>query len=181
MLFSIILTLSYSFLSFQSGAVNINDQPQPYEDADAYEVYAAVLSLKVAASWPEAAKTIVIQSQTIKFRMCLRPEPESERIIGTAISDYIKLNEKPWLLQKRFVIEKSYELVSSEELRSFEPGRGWTELSAVGFNADKTVAVVFMMHHCGRLCGTGFFHVLQKKNGRWEPLDWKGSRCVLNS
>jgi hypothetical protein len=54
---------------------------------------------------------------------------------------------------------------------------GWIELSAVGFNATKTVAVVYMGHHCGSLCGGGGFHVLEKKNGQWVPLEWKGSSC----
>jgi hypothetical protein len=55
---------------------------------------------------------------------------------------------------------------------------GWIELSAIGFNADKTVAVVYMGHLCGGLCGGGQFHVLQKKDGKWEPLKWQGKRCA---
>src|SRR5262245_49864995 len=193
MLFNIILMLISHFLSFQSDAVNISDQSRSYEDADAYEVYSAILPSDW--TWRVAnAKTIVIRIQTTGYHMCLRPEPESERIIGDAISEYIKLNEKPWMFQKHFGIEKQYELISSDELKSiFEQGgwekfyerypdsRGWIDLSAVGFNSDKTVAVVYMGHHCGSLCGGGGFHVLQKKNDKWVPLVWKGSTCAWAS
>lgn len=55
---------------------------------------------------------------------------------------------------------------------------GWIELSAVGFNTEKTVAVVYIGHNCGVLCGGGHFHVLQKREGKWQPLKWKGSSCA---
>ena len=55
------------------------------------------------------------------------------------------------------------------------------ELSAVGFNVNKTVAVVYMGHYCGALCGGGGFHVLKKKDGKWVALDWKGSSCAWAS
>jgi hypothetical protein len=58
---------------------------------------------------------------------------------------------------------------------------GWIELSAVGFNVDKTVAVVYMGHHCGPLCGSGGFHVLEKKDGKWVALGWEGSGCAWAS
>jgi hypothetical protein len=43
---------------------------------------------------------------------------------------------------------------------------GWIELSAVGLNHDKTVAIVYVGHHCGGLCGGGGFRVLHKAEGR---------------
>jgi len=58
---------------------------------------------------------------------------------------------------------------------------GWIELSAVGFNADKMAAVVYMGHYCGGLCGGAGFHVPQKKDGKCAPLEWKGETCVWRS
>jgi hypothetical protein len=118
--------------------------------------------------------------------MCLRPEPESERIIGSAISEHVKLNEKPWLLRPRFVIKQPYKLIGPGEpengnwkkfYKRYPNSGGIFALSAVGFNADKTVAIVYMGHHCGGLCGGGGYHILQKRSGKWEPLKWKGSSC----
>lgn len=126
--------------------------------------------------------------------MCLRPEKESEKTIGEPISQYVKLGETPWLLQQKFITQIPYKLLTADELKSaFEPegwesfyrrypdSGGWIELSAVGFNANKTVAVVYMGNHCGGLCGGGKFHVLQKKDGKWIPLDWKGKSCGWES
>src|SRR5262249_55248754 len=147
------------------------------EDAEAYEVYAAILP--TGWLWQvQKAKSLIIRSETVAHEMCLQPaDAASEKIVGPAISEYVKLNEKTWLLHRRFDIEKPYELIAYDDLMSaFKEGQwenfdarypnsgGWIELSAVGFNADKTVAVVYMGHHCGSLCGGGSFHVLQKKD-----------------
>ena len=124
--------------------------------------------------------------------MCLEPEKEYEELVGPAIAEYVRLNKKAWLLQKKFQIDNPYDLITPDELKlTFESGpTGWENfykqhpdsggfivLSAVGFNADKTVAVVYMGHSCGNLCGEGRFHVLQKKDGKWSPLNWKGKSC----
>jgi hypothetical protein len=43
-----ILPLISSLLLYQSGAVSTDNQPKPYEEAEAYEVYSAILP----AEWP---------------------------------------------------------------------------------------------------------------------------------
>lgn len=164
-----------------------------YEDQDAYEVYSAILPLE----WPlrdAHAKRLVIQNETKGFEMCLRPEKEWQEKLGPAISDYVRSNAKPSLLQPRIQVEVPYQLIIADELTSaiqtsgwegfyqrYPDSGGWMELSAVGFNVNKTVAVVYMGHHCGPLCGGGGFHVLEKKDGKWVALDWKGSSCAWAS
>jgi hypothetical protein len=186
------LVITFSLLP-QSAAVTKDELPAPYADADAYEVYSTILP----SEWPlrvAKAKTVVILSATKSYEMCLRPEKESEEMIGSAISDYIKLNKKTWRLQQKFSLGIPSITISSDELKSaFEQAGwdgfykqhpnsgGWIELSAVGFNADKTVAVVYMGHNCGMLCGGGGFHVLRKKEGKWIPLEWKGRSCAWAS
>ena len=129
------------------------------------------------------AKKLVIHNKASAFEMCIKTEGESKEILKDAISDYIELSKKGWLLQRRFKIEKPYELITSNELKStFDRGSwekfnerypnsgGYIELSTVGFNKDKTVAIVHMGHYCGSLCGGGTFYVLQKKEGKWRQL-----------
>ena len=126
--------------------------------------------------------------------MCLRPQEEWQEKIGPAISDYVRSNAKPSLLQPRIKVGVPYQLIIADELTSaiqtsgwegfyqrYPDSGGWVELSVVGFNVNKTVAVVYMGHHCGRLCGGGGFHVLEKKDGKWIALDWKGSNCAWAS
>lgn len=44
-------------------------------------------------------------------------------------------------------------------------------LSPVGFNRERTVAVVFGRSVCGMLCGAGEIRVLRKQQGRWLPAE----------
>ncbi len=189
MLHKIISLLILPLLLYQSGNSN-NGKPTPYESQDAYEVYSAILP----SEWPlrvAHAKALIIQTETRGYEMCLRPEKEWEQKIGPAISDYVRMNAKPSLLQRRINLEIPYQLVLADKLRSaiqngswegfqqqYPDSGGWIELSAVGFNNDKTVAVVYMGHYCGGLCGGGGFHILEKKDGQWVALDWKGSSCA---
>ena len=164
-----------------------------YEDEEAYEIYSAILPWE----WPlrdAHAKGLIIQTETKGYQMCLRPDNEWQEKIGPAISDYVRSNLKPSLLQPKIKVSVPYQLIIVDELTSalqtvgwegfyqrYPDSGGWIELSAVGFNVDKTVAVVYMGHHCGPLCGGGGFHVLEKKDGKWVALDWKGSSCAWAS
>ncbi len=182
-----------TLLLLQTPAVTKDGPGEPYTDADAYEVYSAI----IPSEWPlrvAKAKALVIQSQTRAYEMCLTPDQGSAEVVGGAISDYNSQNEKVWQLQKKFNLEVPYQIIAPDHFKAaFERG-GWDgfykeypdsggliELSAVGFNPERTVAVVYMGHSCGMLCGGGGFHVLQKKDGRWVPLEWKGSSCYWAS
>ena len=183
----LLLVIPLALLHPLAGA---QDQLRQYEDADAYDVYLAILPLE----WPLSvanAKALVIAAETSGYKMCIEPEGESKLLIGTAIDDYVKQNVKKLLLQRKFGDKIPYNIVGSKELTSlFDSRGGWDAfykkypdsggmigMSAVGFNADKTIAVVYMGHGCGLLCGGGELHVLQKKDGKWIPLVWNGNRC----
>ncbi len=195
-----LLVLTQSIIFGQSKPLTI------YEDADAYEVYSAILSSPEERRLSKS-KNFVIRLETNKnfggfldtqngSSVCLRPDDESKKIIGTALDDYVKVNKTSWRLRDSFKLELPYKLVSSEILSSILKKEGqeledtWTEfykqypdsggfieLSAVGFNAEKTVAVVSQGRWCRLLCGNGAYHVLQKKEGKWIPLVWKGESC----
>jgi hypothetical protein len=188
MLGKITSLLTVALLLFQ-GAVSSSDKAPPYEVQEAYEVYSAILP----SEWPlrvAHAKRLIIQTETKAFEMCLRPETDWQEKVGPAISDYVRANAKPSLLQPRITVDIPYRLIAADELKfvqtadwdrffqRYPDSGGWMELSAVGFNANKTVAVVYMGHHCGPLCGGGGFHVLEKKDGKWVNLHWNGSGCA---
>jgi hypothetical protein len=180
-------------LLLSQGIINSSGKAPPYEDQEAYEVYSAILPLESPLRNAHA-KRLIIQNETKGFEMCLRPEEEWQEKIGPAISDYVRSNAKPSLLQPRIQVGVPYHLIAADELTAaiqtagwegfyqrYPDSGGWMELSAVGFNVNKTVAVVYMGHHCGPLCGGGGFHVLEKKDGKWVALDWKGSSCAWAS
>lgn len=164
-----------------------------YDDADAYEVYAAVLHsegpLRVAH-----AKQLVIRRETRPYEMCLKPDSEIQAKVGPAIADYLKQNERKWLLQPRLSFTSPYQFLETSKFEALFGQGGWDEyyrqypesgglieFSAVGFDVKKTIAVVYMGHLCGPLCGRGTFHVLEKRDGKWKPLEFKGSSCAWMS
>ena len=180
-------------LLLSQGIISSSGKAPPYEDQEAYEVYSAILPLESPLRNAHA-KRLIIQNETKGFEMCLRPEEEWQEKIGPAISDYVRSNAKPSLLQPRIQVGVPYHLIAADELTTaiqaagwegfyqrYPDSGGWMELSAVGFNVNKTVAVVYIGHHCGPLCGGGGFHVLEKKDGKWVAIDWKGSSCAWAS
>jgi hypothetical protein len=113
----------------------------------------------------------MIRSETVPYTNCLRVGDEKDKDVDSAIANYLELNKEAWLLVRAFHIDLPYELTSKDDL-SLQQDRdtgGLIEVSPVGFNADKTVAVVYMGHHCGLLCGGGAIRVLLKSHGRWQP------------
>jgi hypothetical protein len=189
---TVLPSLIVAILTLPANSAAQMKQPEPYQVAEAYEIYSAILPTR----WPvtEAhAKTLLIRAETGSGPdMCLKPEGESVSIVGPAIADFIEVNKKPWLLQKAFQINQPYEFIFDKELdgifsdgvhgwksfnEKYPDSGGYNEFSAVGFNADKTVAVVYAAHSCGGLCGGGEFYVLAKKEGKWQELKWKGSSC----
>jgi len=169
--------------------------PETYRVPEAYEIYATLLP----EQWPvtEAhTKKLIIRAETASMDMCLKPEGESIAIVGPAIANFLEVNKKTWLLAKTIPMDLSYEFLFQKEhdaifangpagwksfYERYPNSGGYNEVSAVGFNADKTVAVVYVAHSCGGLCGGGSFHVLQKKEGKWQELNWKGSQCFWAS
>jgi hypothetical protein len=45
---------------------------------------------------------------------------------------------------------------------------GFTIVSAIGFSTSHDQALVYLGNSCGILCGSGYFVLLQKKDGKWE-------------
>lgn len=165
---------------------------QAYLVPEAYEVYSAILPDQW--TWRDAkASALVIRAETVSHEMCLKPDAKSAELLDPAIADFVKVNSTPSVLQQMFNISKPYELIDSETLmapfkaagvngwKSFNAihpnSAGWIELSAVGFIEDKSIAVVYVGHSCGGLCGGGGFTVLRKIGGIWKPLKWKGGAC----
>jgi hypothetical protein len=47
----------------------------------------------------------------------------------------------------------------------------------VGFSRDGMRALVYVGHECGSLCGGGKYHLLVKKDGRWQ-VDEISGECL---
>jgi hypothetical protein len=195
---TLLLLLTATLLRLQNApSREFQPPPAPYAVAEAYEVYSAL----VPDDWlvKEAhTQTVLIRAETRPYSMCLKPEDEAEtRRLGPAIEDYRTENEKTWLLQRKFDLDRPYDILSSDEMTGsflggiiyggpdfharYPTAPGWMEFSAVGFNAEMTLAVVYLGHHCGGLCGGGGFAVLQKEAGKWKRVTFRGRSCFWAS
>ncbi len=166
---------------------------ETYQVPEAYEIYSQVLPTRWPVTVAHARKLIIRAETANKFELCLKPEGESVALLQPVIANFLEVNKKRWLLEKTFTMDQSVEFVFSRELeaifsdgvggweafyKKFPDSGGFNEVSAVGFNADKTVAIVYVAHHCGGLCGGGQFYVLKKAQGRWHEFEWKGQTCT---
>jgi hypothetical protein len=166
-------------------------QPVPYNDAEAYSIYESLLPTNWTVTAAHARR-LLIQAQTGSTNFCLKPDPESAALLPL-FDNFVALNKTEWLLQPTLHLDLPYDFVSRDDLQSFfKPGGGgwrglldrysdsahsYIVLSPVVFNADKTLAIVYSGHSCGPLWGSGTFHVLEKKDGVWKNLRWKGTSC----
>ena len=167
---------------------------EPYEVAEAYEVYSVVLPHE--ESYGFAKGTLVIQQDTIQKQEALGPclTAEAANRFKDAISDFDRLESKSWLLQRKFDFAKPYILVDSSTIdRLFQCGPkvgiafykrypesgGYLTMSPVGFNTDKTQAIVYIASSCGSLCGRCGFHLLERVQGNWKEAP--GVSCLMVS
>lgn len=178
------------------------DIPAAYTDSDAYEVYSVLLGKELPLSGSKAK--LVIEVETTDYPRiggsqsdCLIPAESEKTMYEPVIAAYREANKKKWLLQPKFAPSIPYQLVSAATVKEIFAKKGvggWkdfykkypnsggvTSLSAVGFNSDKTIAIVYMGNSCGGLCGFGRYHVLKKANGIWTEIEWHGAICTWAS
>jgi len=145
----------------------------PYEDAEAYKVYSALL--------PQSDLPLLIRKDTIVGeKYCLLSVRAIDKSAASAFDDYEKVNLTSWTLQDKFSLPKLPTLVTTDDLRAMDeedqrtgrekPGSSRTRphfvLSAVGFNADKTIAAVWIHYYHGG----GHLAVLRKTDGMWKEV-----------
>ena len=174
--------------------------PAKIDDPEAYAIYSVILTPEPSAKIHKQRRW-VINEETADYPSygedddsCLKPLPENEALLRPLIDAYRKANKTPSILEKKIVIPVQYEIVPKATIYGFfdknGPG-GWTnfnkrfpnsggyiELSAVGFNSDKTMALVYSGHSCGGLCGGGGYFFLKKVNGKWTEANWPGQTCT---
>jgi len=95
------------------------------------------------------------------------------------IREFEQGNRSPKLLQSKFHLKLPYDLVPQSKVddlfrkvgprdpwenfyAAFPAADGYVEVAAVGFNRNKTRAVVYAANHCGRLCGGGNYSFWEK-------------------
>src|SRR5215471_4607425 len=140
---------------------------QAYQDQEAYKAYSALLA--------ETHRPSLIRYDTVGVKACVDSVRARDPVAASALDDYLKMNLIAWALQDKFSLPSRPRLIGSRDIRamhvewekppktrSFFTSPGYFVFSAVGFNPDKTIAVVWIDYVCGNLCGNGHLAVLRK-------------------
>jgi hypothetical protein len=180
---------------------------ETYKDPDAYAIYSAILPKE--SLMRHGARTAVIQAETAGYRnrfgepMCLKPVASESVRLEPVLQAFQRANEKPFLLQRKFDLRVPYELETRASINGLieiirdpkrDPLGGWEKffakypdaigifhMSAVGFNKERTLALVYVGHICLGLCGGGEYHLLEQLNGKWSEIPWSGEKCMWMS
>lgn len=158
-------------------------------DPGAYSVYRTVIgedwTVRVAK-----AKRLVIARETVTYDRCLPSGGPMATDWRPVLENYAVENASGRHLLPDQDLGLSYVLLPVQEIQQFFKAlgfeRGWPrfyerypdsggymQLSAVGFDASKTRALVYTSHHCGGLCGGGQHQLLEKRDGRWRRAELK--------
>jgi hypothetical protein len=180
--------------------------PQPQaEEKDSYEICSMLLRTEMPADWKVTGWAIRQETRTLNGEsgggaegICLKPTPDRESIYRPLIQDYVAKNKKRAVLDRKFDLPQ-YALVGPAEIE--EIGKHWRprppgstsdkekavfplnatvifHVSAVGFNGDRTRALVYVGHNCGGLCGGGAYHLLVNIDGTWQvDRGYHGTSC----
>ncbi len=168
----------------------------PLTDPEPYAVYSAV----IPTAWPVrvAHATRPLIQDTTEIGHLSQPPcyPEGAGIEGpwaAALADFKQQNAQRWALRQQFQINLPYDLERKEDIDVFfaahgldgwkdfntahPDAKGYFVLSAVGFDAAKSRAIVYVAHHCGGLCGQGNYHFLERQEGTWKEVRLNVRTC----
>ena len=174
------------------------DKIKTYDDPEAYAVFSAALQDEWTLKHG-GPKRLLIVKETAPYIprngefICLTPSDEPKAKYGAIIESYRKANKTGFALTSKFDLALPYDLVDASSIKAafdrnkddpwksfleiYPDSAGFIDLSAVGFNAGKTQALVYIGHACGSLCGGGRFHFLTRSQGKWTDVDVGGIFC----
>lgn len=153
-----------------------------------YEIYSTVI--KQTYLRPDT-KMFVIEERTFRYDFAVdddepwRDKKKGLTIEESAAEDYEARNNKKWLLNKdSFKLPVKVSLITDLDLkaifhgnwgelqwinyyRRFPDARGFIMLSRIGFNTERTQALLYIGSRCGPGCGDIHFLLLEKVDGVW--------------
>ena len=162
--------------------------PDPVS-AEEYAVYAALINAEGRAGGED--RLLVIREQPSPWVSSVDEgqgdfydelKKSSPALKAETVDDLRAKNKEASKFTRNFDISRPYVLISEEEVNGlFKQGiSGWksfhlkypksgglSTFSRVGFDRDRTQALVYHGYSCGGLCGGGSYYLLTRKNGVW--------------
>ena len=173
-----------------SGAAN-KQTPEIYADSDAYEIYGVLLknlnrSQYIIEDQTPAHPNLTAAGVGIKGE-CLKEW-------APVVQDFAERNRTGRKLSRNFPPSISYKLLSRAEINEMlvakeaepssmrPPGSGESyTFSAVGFNHDRTYAIVKLTGNCPGLCGSTVPYFFEKHGTVWSEVHPKCEVVVIAS
>src|SRR5579863_4139749 len=150
-----LMALGQAHDGFYNGKTAVADT---YTDPDVYSVYSVVInSISKMPNYLQATEIMIDDQTATGQQPCDPRKKEHKALLASATADYAKANKVSHRLLPRFDLDKPYQLVQGSPQEIY--------LSGIGFNRDKTVAVLTAF------AGYGTDYVLTKKDGKWQFFD----------
>jgi len=158
---------------------------QSYSERDALDIYAIVL--------PSAGKNSpLVVTTTLNPTACVpRDQDMPDDEFRAALAHFRDVNQQTWDIS---LLLRSETAISKSEIDSvFERGilEGWKQfrrkhprnpsyvaVSAIGFSAHHTAAIVYSHVVCGPKCGTGRFRYFRRMHDRWIEVTGRMPKCT---
>ncbi|MEW6740645.1 MAG: hypothetical protein ACOYU2_08580 [Nitrospirota bacterium] len=139
-------------------------------EPEEYEVYAAIFASGKLDGIPFGY--IVLEKETLKEKIRKDGWKDADAFM---VDDFNRKNEREYPLEDKFPKYKSPSdhrnlniEVRGQRDKSFGPfDMGRTSVSRVGFNKEKTKALVYVQHVAGPEMGVGHYVSLDKTGGKW--------------
>jgi hypothetical protein len=135
--------------------------PKLYKDVDGYEVFEAWLR---KTGLPQPVSVNKHSSEFVESINRCFPLEMRQKLAG-ALTHFAANNTEDW--QFEFGRAKGHQLGIAQERNR---PRSTVAFSAVGFNKDRTLAVLYATYFCGRRCARGTYYLLEKHNGQWNTV-----------
>jgi len=179
-----------TFFSLVALASLFGCRHSPAEVTDAeYRVLSAYTAGKFASE--EGVRQIVIFNETVSGPETplgmdnLSNVPGLKTVHSQVYRAFLDANLHPGSFHRSFNLPFPYQIVTWSEMSSIfgTPGDTWGRyyekypnsaglfrLSRVGFNSDGNQAAFYISNHCGGLCGSGYFVIMEKVNSNWKVV-----------
>jgi len=176
----------------QESSAGVNE-PATVQDPDEYAVWNVLLTQKYSVG---TVKELVIRDRTARQNLDVARLPNFEGAASDAASNLKAKNQVQYNIANKLSTNLPHTFLSQEaenklfhypsdnridaeafkkiqdgwsQFRQDHPGaRGLITLSRVGFNSDKSVAVVYIGIQASMMKSNGTCFLLTKKNGSWE-------------
>lgn len=188
------LALSCLLLSVPNMSAQVADV-KPVDDSESYAVYSALLP---DAAMRQMRRTmIVIQAEGTTNSGCWPSGPPIETEWRSVLESLRAENAHARTILPGFTLSVPYIVLPKADIMAMFTGplgdwrpfynrypdsAGYLGLSAVGFDTDRTKAIVYIGHSYGGWGGEDSYHLLRKSAGRWQETPVPGvSTCQRES